>query len=82
MSNLGEEVLLLGKESQNTGLIYLNSGNQYEVPLSILIDENDELLSKKLRPKPLYVYQMISINDSVSNSNLQFRTPIMEVGYK
>lgn len=56
MQNAGEEVLLLRKKSSSKGLIYLKSGRQYEVPLSILIDEFEKPLGKKMKPKPIFVY--------------------------
>lgn len=85
MENAGQEVLLLRLKTASRGLIYLNSGSQYEVPLNILLDEFDKPLDKKLKPKPVFCYQMISTAD---NSNpeadpfLQYKTPIMQVGYK
>ena len=48
LENAGKEVLLLRTMSTTKGLIYLNSGRQYEVPLDILIDQYDNPLSKRL----------------------------------
>lgn len=56
MENAGQEVLLLRLKTASRGLIYLNSGSQYEVPLNILLDEFDKPLDKKLKPKPVFCY--------------------------
>lgn len=86
LENAGKEVLLLRTMSTTKGLIYLNSGRQYEVPLDILIDQQDNHLSKKLLPKPLFVYGMVCCNDDRSmeriDPHIQFKTPVMQVGYK
>lgn len=85
LENAGEEVLLLRTMSTTKGLIYLKSGRQYEVPLDILIDENNMQLSKKLQPKPLFVYGMVSCSNSATpgyDPQTQLKTPIMQVGYK
>ena len=55
-ANAGQEVILLRLTTSTVGLIYLESGRQYEVPLSLLIDEGPNKLSEKLEPKPLYIY--------------------------
>lgn len=82
MANRGMEVLLLRVKKENLGLIYLQSGNEYEVPLSILVDEHDNSLEDELLPKPLFVYQMICNSDIEREPHIQLKTPIMQVGYK
>lgn len=76
------------------GLIYLESGRQYEVPLSILIDEEilrkqleDEggkgqmSLADKLQPEPVFIYQMLGTSDLRKDPYVQYKTPLMQVGY-
>ena len=81
-SNIGEEVLLLRKMSPTMVLILLQSGLQYEVPVSILVDENYDFLTDDLGSKPLFVYQSICLKDDINEPHIQLRTPIMQVGYK
>lgn len=52
-------MLLLRNLSTTKCLIYLQSGRQYEVPQCILVDEGQRTLTKKMTPKPVFVYQMI-----------------------
>lgn len=82
LENKGQEVILLKLTTQTIGLIYLESGRQYEVPLSILIDEREVQLSEKLEPKSLYIYQMLCVNDLIDDPHVQYKTPIMQTGYK
>lgn len=63
LQNMGQEVLLLRPMQSTKALIYLNSGLQYEVPMSILVDEEENVLSKKLKPHPIFIYQMICTSD-------------------
>ena len=81
-SNAGREVLLLRTTSPIMGLIYTDSGRQYEVPLSILVDEFGDNLGKKLEALPVFVYQMICTSDTIKEPHTKFRTPLMQVGYK
>ena len=41
LQNMGKEVLLLRPLQGGKALIYLESGCEYDVPLSILIDQNN-----------------------------------------
>jgi len=64
MANLGEEVILLRATSNQLGLIYLQSGNQYEVPLSILEDQTGNTGTSILKHiNPRFVYQLVKLSD-------------------
>lgn len=82
MANAGQEVLLLRIKHENLALIYLKSGNEYEVPLSILVDYLENPLNDEMEPKPMFIYQMFCTSDFEREPHLQFKTPIMQVGYK
>lgn len=85
MQNAGQEVLLLRTLSATSCLIYLQSGRQYEVPMSILIDEFENKLTKSTKPNPIFVYQMIRTTDNSKPDQdpfFQYRTPLMHVGVK
>ena len=80
MENAGHEVLLLRLLSSVKALIYLQSGRQYEVPLCIIVDDEMRTLSGNLKPKPMFVYQMINNTDNtnpLSDPFVQYKTPIM-----
>lgn len=85
MQNAGQEVLLLRTLSTVKALVYLQSGRQYEVPLCILVDEEEQTLSKNMKPSPMFVYQMLQNTDNANPERdpyVQYKTPIMQVGYK
>lgn len=85
IENAGHEVLLLRILSSVKALVYLQSGRQYEVPLSIIVDDDMRPLTSNLKPKPMFVYQMLEnsdISDPFLDPFVQYKTPIMHVGYK
>lgn len=63
LQNMGKEVLLLKPLQGGKALIYLESGCEYDVPLSILIDQNNQPLSRRLDPNPFFVYEIICTSD-------------------
>jgi len=57
ISNAGQEVIFLRPTTSGNGLIYLKSGLQYDVPLSILEDQDGlrgNKLLKNVRPRFVY----------------------------
>lgn len=50
--------------------------------MSILVDEEENVLLNKLKPSPIFIYQMICTSDMVNEPFVQFKTPVMQVGYK